>query len=194
VGSQPPRRTSLAAAGRRLRGVVPPREYLINKLVAKLPWTETRVAGYALLGVRFEDRRTSAVLMSTDVHAPREISVGSHTIIGRHCLLDGRGGLTIGRNVNISSYSLLITAGHDPYARDFRGYQRPVVVEDDVWIATGVTVLCGVTIGRGAVVAAGALVNSDVAPFEVVAGVPAKPVGRRPEDLDYELDYRRNYI
>jgi maltose O-acetyltransferase len=173
---------------------LPPREFLLNKFVAGLPWTELRVAGYARLGVRFADRRTSTILMGTDVHAPRRISIGSHSIIGRRCLLDGRGGLAIGSNVNISSYCLLVSAGHDPHAEDFRGFTAPVAIEDRVWIATGATVLSGVTIGRGAVVAAGALVNRDVEPFSIVGGVPARPIGRRPETLSYELDYRRSYI
>lgn len=49
-----------------------------------------------------------------------------------------------------------------------------VVVGHDVWIGHGVTVLPGVTIGHGAVVAAGAVVTKDVAPYAVVAGVPAR--------------------
>jgi acetyltransferase-like isoleucine patch superfamily enzyme len=51
-----------------------------------------------------------------------------------------------------------------------------VTIEDDVWIGAKATVLKGVTVGRGAVVAAGAVVTSDVAPFTLVAGVPAKVV------------------
>jgi maltose O-acetyltransferase len=48
----------------------------------------------------------------------------------------------------------------------------------------------GVTIGEGVVVAAGAVVTSDVAPYAVVAGVPARMVGERTRDLRYKLDYR----
>jgi acetyltransferase-like isoleucine patch superfamily enzyme len=152
------------------------------------------MTGYARLGIRFEAPQESTILLGTDVHAPRRISVGRRSIIGRRCLLDGRGGLTIGRNVNISSYCLLVTGGHDPYDDDFRGYTKPIVIEDRVWIATGATVLAGVTIGEGAALAAGAVVNRDVAPFTVVGGVPAQEIGRRPETLDYELSYRRSYI
>jgi maltose O-acetyltransferase len=65
---------------------------------------------------------------------------------------------------------------HDLYERDRVPESKPVVIEDDVWLASGCTVLPGVRIGRGAVVAAHAVVNRDVAPFTVVAGVPAKPV------------------
>lgn len=49
-----------------------------------------------------------------------------------------------------------------------------VVLEDDVWLGQGVTVLSGVRIGKGACVAAGSLVNKDVPPYAIVGGVPAK--------------------
>jgi acetyltransferase-like isoleucine patch superfamily enzyme len=56
---------------------------------------------------------------------------------------------------------------------------RPVVIEDDVWIGHGATILKGVRIGRGAIIAAGAVVTSDVASFSIAGGVPARLIGRR---------------
>ncbi|MGF1477837.1 MAG: chloramphenicol acetyltransferase [Geminicoccaceae bacterium] len=54
-----------------------------------------------------------------------------------------------------------------------------VVIGHDVWIGHGATVLAGVRIEAGSIVAAGAVVSKDVAPYTVVAGVPAKPIKRR---------------
>lgn len=55
----------------------------------------------------------------------------------------------------------------------------PIIVEDDVWICYGATILSGVTLGKGCIVAAGALVNKDIPPYAVVAGVPARVVKYR---------------
>ena len=54
-----------------------------------------------------------------------------------------------------------------------------VVIGHDTWIGHGATVLPGITIGNGAVVGAGSVVTKDVAPYTIVAGVPAKPIRAR---------------
>lgn len=54
-----------------------------------------------------------------------------------------------------------------------------IIVDDDVWIGYGVTVLSGVHIGQGAVIAAGAVVSRDVPPYAIVGGVPAKVIKYR---------------
>lgn len=55
-----------------------------------------------------------------------------------------------------------------------KGYDRDVIVEEDVWIGSNVTLLSGVTIGRGSTVAAGAVVSKSIPPYCVCGGVPAK--------------------
>ena len=51
-----------------------------------------------------------------------------------------------------------------------------IVLEPDVWLATGVTVTAGVRIGRGTVVAAGSVVTRDLPPFVLAGGVPARVI------------------
>ena len=54
-----------------------------------------------------------------------------------------------------------------------------VTTGNDVWIGHNAIVMGGVTLGDGAVVAAGAVVTHDVAPYEIVGGVPARHMGWR---------------
>src|SRR4051794_2788104 len=64
-----------------------------------------------------------------------------------------------------------------------RELNRPVVIEDDVWLGTNAIVLPGVTVRRGAVVGAGAVVTRDVPPYAIALGVPARVVRKRlPDD------------
>lgn len=56
------------------------------------------------------------------------------------------------------------------------GYDKDVIVKEDVWIGMNVTLLCGVIIGRGAIISAGAVVTKDIPPYCIAGGVPAKPI------------------
>uniref|UniRef100_UPI003AB17DE5 DapH/DapD/GlmU-related protein n=3 Tax=Oscillospiraceae TaxID=216572 RepID=UPI003AB17DE5 len=57
--------------------------------------------------------------------------------------------------------------------------EQRVVIGNDVWLGHNAVIMGGVTIGDGAVVGAGAVVTHDVAPYDVVAGVPARRLRRR---------------
>lgn len=54
-----------------------------------------------------------------------------------------------------------------------------IIINDDVWIGYGATILSGVHIGQGAIVAAGSVVTKDVPPYAIVGGVPAKVIKYR---------------
>ncbi|MGV6872446.1 CatB-related O-acetyltransferase [Pseudochelatococcus sp. B33] len=71
---------------------------------------------------------------------------------------------------------------------DYRAGGGNVVIGSDVWIGSGAMILPGVTIGHGAVIAARAVVTRDVAPYTLMAGVPARAVRTRfPDDLVADL-------
>jgi len=167
---------------------LPTKDYLCNFVINRIPYHDVRMKAYRHLGLNIG--RDSTILMSTEVHRALDVRIGENTIINQHCLLDGRGGLIIGNNVNISSHVLLIAGTHDIQdGQNFRGREIPICIEDYVWLCTRSTILPGITVGKGAVVAAGAVVTKSVAPFTVVAGVPAQKIGERTQDLTYDLVY-----
>jgi phosphonate metabolism protein (transferase hexapeptide repeat family) len=63
---------------------------------------------------------------------------------------------------------------------------RACKVGHDSWLGHGATIMPGVTIGIGAVVGAGSVVTKDVAPYEIVAGVPAQVIRKRFPDETIE--------
>jgi acetyltransferase-like isoleucine patch superfamily enzyme len=129
--------------------------------------------------------RGSAVYMGCEIRCPSKISIGPGSIIGHSTTLDGRGGLIIGSNVNLSSGVMIWTAQHDPQSEFFDTVHRAVTIEDHAWVSCRAIILPGVTIGKGAVVAAGAVVTKSVTPFTIVGGVPAVEIGRRTNNLKY---------
>ena len=118
-----------------------------------------------------------------------EIRIGNNTVINRFCVLDGRATIKIGNDVNISQYVLIQTLSHDYDSQDFAVIEKPVYINDNVWIGARAIILPGVNIGEGAVVGAGAVVTKNVEAFTIVVGNPARVIGERRRDLNYKTKY-----
>lgn len=124
--------------------------------------------------------------LSSDIKGLRNLSVGDGTSIPKgttiYCT---EAPCTIGRKVVFGPNPTIITGDHridliGKYLIDITVDEklpendRPVTIEDDVWVGANVTILKGVTIGRGSVVAAGAVVTKSFGPYSIIAGVPAR--------------------
>jgi len=115
---------------------------------------------------------------------PGNISIGSHVELGTGTIIYSSKSISIGNYVNIAANCYIIDSNHgikknkiiQQQANTIKG---PVIIEDDVWLGAGVTVLSGVHIHKGAVIGAGAVVNSDVPANAIYVGVPAKIIGYR---------------
>jgi acetyltransferase-like isoleucine patch superfamily enzyme len=156
--------------------------------VGTIPSHHVRLLFYKIMGMQIG--RHVVFHLKTKVRFPYCIRIGEGTIIGDNTELDGRSGLVIGKNVNISSGVSIWTLQHDHSDPNFDNYKNrrlDVLVEDRVWLGSDVIVLPGVTIGEGAVCCAGCVVTKDVEPFTIVAGIPAKKVGERTRNLTYEF-------
>jgi acetyltransferase-like isoleucine patch superfamily enzyme len=116
--------------------------------------------------------------------------VGEGTWIGAFTLIDGRGGLTIGRGCDISSGAHVLTHSSAWRCVTERAYdqvdERPTVIEDHVFVGENATVLMGVRIGHHSIVAAGSVVTEDtvVPPYSLVAGTPARVIRTIRDDIE----------
>lgn len=113
------------------------------------------------------------------------VTIGPDTHVQPRCQFSAYvGSIEIGARVSIGPGSAFYPYDHGmdpdrPIREQGLRSDGDIVVESDVWIGTAAIVLSGVHIGRGAVIGAGAVVTADVPEQAIVAGVPAKVIGRR---------------
>ena len=139
------------------------------------------------------------------VQVSSKIRIGRGTVVKPYAVIQTNGGrITIGEDCSIGNFDIISTYETDvvlgnqvrigPHVaimgavRNFarkdqlivnQGYrQRGTRIGNDVLIGAGAKIF-DVTIGDGAVIGAGAVVTKDVAPYQIVTGVPAKVVGER---------------
>lgn len=120
---------------------------------------------------------TTTLFIPFHTNIGKNICLGENVFINHACSFLDLGGIEIKDNVMIGP-RVNITSENHPINPKTRKTMVPakIVLEENVWIGAGATILPGVTIGRNSVVAAGAVVNKDVPANTVVAGVPAKVI------------------
>jgi maltose O-acetyltransferase len=161
--------------------------YFFNHFVAKIPCFTIRT-WYLRKILKIKIGKGSALHMHVFI-TDRAIKIGENNVISRRCYLDGRGGIETGNNVSISPEAYIISASHYVNDPEYNVFFKKVTIDDYVWIGARALIMPGIHIGKGAVVGAGAVVTRDVAPFTIVAGNPAREIGKRSEDLTYKLNF-----
>ena len=112
------------------------------------------------------------------------LTMGEHSSIGPHGYIGCSGKITIGKNVMFGPKCSLFAENHvfsdiESSIKSQGVEQKGIVVEDDCWIGSSVTILDGVTIGRGSVIGAGTLVTKDVPAGSVVVDRREKSIKNR---------------
>lgn len=116
---------------------------------------------------------------SARVFIPWQLSIGDWSSVGFDALIYNLGQVTIGRRVTISQRAHLCAGTHDHRDPTMPLVKVPITIHDDAWICADAFIGPGVTIGEGAVVGARAVVVKNVEPWTIVAGNPARLIGRR---------------
>lgn len=132
---------------------------------------------------------TARIRPSARISYPWRLKVGAHTAIGDHAILFCLGPISIGDRCTISQYAHLCAGSHDYTSRSMDLVTKPIVIEDDAWIAADVFVGPGVTVGRDTLVGARSTVTHSLPPATICGGDRARPIRAReirwpPADAD----------
>lgn len=119
------------------------------------------------------------VYPSSKIFAPWLISIGDKSCLGPCSEIYNLGPVEIKENVTISQYCYICNGTHDLTLPNLPLLIGNIVIGENVFIGTKALILPGIAIGENAVVGAGSVVTKDVAPWNIVAGNPAKFIKKR---------------
>jgi len=129
-------------------------------------------------------RNTSINLHPQDKKSTEGILfVGSDVIISEGCIISACHKIVIEENVGISPYVMIVDNSRKPGdvirpSKEQKLEIGPVHIGADSWIAYNACILSNVTIGKHCIIGALSVVNSDIPPYSVAVGAPAKVVKR----------------
>ncbi len=131
--------------------------------------------GKIVLGRRV---RSEAAVRKSEIGAGAggTLSVGDGTNWNQGCTIVAAHSIRIGNVVMIGDGCSITDSSYHEVDSETPVRLAEVVIEDNVWLGRGVTVLAGVTIGKGSVIAAGSVVTRDVPAGVLAAGSPAKVI------------------
>ena len=115
-----------------------------------------------------------------------DLCIGDNSGIGVNALISPN--VIIGNDVMMGPDCMMFTSNHGmermdiPMWRQASTAPEPIIIGDDVWIGSRVTILPGVHVGNGAVIGAGAVVTKDIPDYEVWGGNPARKLKSRKTD------------
>lgn len=144
-------------------------------------FSKLRVHFYNKRGCKIHKR----VSISPNVRIKGKFEMDEGSSIAHNCTISGeQSGVFIGKNVMIAPNVVIIAFNHGFENTELpmgmqKNSEAPVVIEDDVWIASNYTIGKGVTIGTGSIIGANSFVNKDVKPYSIMGGVPAKLIKSR---------------
>ena len=157
---------------------------ILNCITCFIPFWPLRWCIYKAFGMKIG--RGSRILLHTRVYAPENIVIGQRSWINENCYLDGRGGVQIGSDVTIATYTKLITGSHNIDDETFSYSQSHIVIEDNCAVFSDTIVLGGAHLEKGVVISAKSLVRKGNYQVKgIYAGNPAKFIRFRKCSCEY---------
>ncbi|QQR86276.1 MAG: colanic acid biosynthesis acetyltransferase WcaF [Flavobacteriales bacterium] len=114
-----------------------------------------------------------------NIKFPWKLTIGDHCWIGQAAWLDNIDKLTLEDHVVISQGAMIIIGSHDYKKVDYPTMSKPVVLERGCWVGAGAMVLLGVRMKTHSVLAACSVATTDLEPYMIYRGNPAKPARER---------------
>lgn len=121
-----------------------------------------------------------------NISSIEKLEIGENVYIGENFYAKCEGGLSIKSGTIIAKDCEIWTCNHNYHSKDLytipydrRFVYKSVIINENVWIGSRVTIIPGIEIGEGAVIGAGSVVTQNVPPYSVVGGNPAKVIKYR---------------
>ena len=121
--------------------------------------------------------RNAKIYGEIKVYGPNNIIIGNNSSLNLGVYLDAAfSPITIGNDVTISPNVMILTGSLLYETRTRNHFGKGIVIEDNVWIASGAIILQGVKIGKNSVIGAGSVVTKDIPSNSLAVGAPAKVI------------------
>jgi maltose O-acetyltransferase len=165
--------------------------FIILKLLDLLGWGNIGafLRARLLCAAGFKIGKNSKIMTGVNLHTNlMPLEIGEETFINKNVFFDvGNAPVKIGKYCDIGFNTVITNAKHSLKSnfKNRRSHEpnKPIYIDDFVWIGCNCIILGGVKIGRGSVIAAGSVVTRDVPPETMVGGVPARFIKSLREDI-----------
>jgi len=164
-----------------------------NEFLRKFKYRHYTIGTGLHSGARVRMWAKNKIVIGNNFYIGRDSFIESDVIIGNNVIWGNRVAL-IGRydhNYQQIGTPIRLSESIRDTNYNWKGNDVITIIEDDVWVGYGCTILSGVKIGEGSIIGASSLITKDVEAYSIYAGTPARKVKNRfasSEDLQNHLE------
>lgn len=154
--------------------------YILNEIIFRtglFPFYRFKVFLLRLFGAQIG--KGVKIKPHVNIKYPWELIIGNHVWIGENVWIDNLAQVRINDHVCISQGALLLTGNHDYSKVGFDLMTEGIELDTGCWVGAKAIVCPGVKVGSHAVLTVQSVASSDLEPYMIYTGNPAKPVKNR---------------